>query len=89
MTNTKTIRQSLTARLSGLRDNTTVIENSDFLDFNNIEDGVLTVYAAWSGPAVINCTQTIRTLYEQNFDGQILVIDTDCMAPDFQVKMFG
>ncbi|HRE75986.1 MAG TPA: hypothetical protein PK798_03010 [Flavobacteriales bacterium] len=89
MTNATTILQSLTSRLCGLRDNTKVIENSDLLDFSNIEEGVLTVYATWSGQAVINCTQTIRTLYEQNYKGQIIVIDTDCMTPDFQIEMFG
>ncbi len=89
MTNTTTIRQSLTSRLSGLRDNTIVIENSDLLDFSNIEEGVLTVCATWSGQAVINCTQTIYTLYEQNYKGQIIIIDTDCMTYDFQIKMFG
>jgi hypothetical protein len=89
MTAATTIRQDLTSRLSGLRDNTTIIENSNLLDFTNIEDGVLTIYAAWSGQAVVNCTLTISTLYEQNFSGQIIVIDVDCMTPDFQTKVFG
>ena len=89
MTNTTTILQSLTSQLSGLRDNITVIENSDLLNFTKLEDGVLTVYATWSAQALINCTQIIQTLYEENYNGQILVIDTDCMTPDFQIKTFG
>ena len=89
MTNTTTIRKSLTSRLAGLRDNTNVIESSDLLDFANMENGVLIVYATWSGQAVTNCTETIRTLYEQNYNGQIIVIDTDCMTPDFQIQVFG
>lgn len=54
-----------------------------------MEDGVLTVYATWSGQAVINSIQTIRTLYEQNYNGQIILININCMTPDFQIKMFG
>lgn len=89
MTNATSIRQFLNSSLSGLRDNTKVIENTELLDFNNIKDGVLTVYSTWSGQAIINCAQIVRTLYEQNYNGQIIVIDTDCMTPDFQTKMFG
>ena len=59
------------------------------MDFTKIEDGILTVYASWSGQAIINCTQTLQTLYEENYNGQIIVIDTDCMTPDFQINMFG
>ena len=84
-----TIRQSLASRLSNLRDNTIVIDNSDKLDLKTIQDGVLIVYATWSGPAIVNCTQTIRLLNEKNYSGQIIVIDNDCMTPDFEIKMFG
>lgn len=89
MTNLKTIRQSLISRLSVLRDNTSIIENSDNLDFTNIEDGVLVVYADWSGQAIVNCIQTIRTLYEKNYNGQIFIVDTDCMTPAFQIEILG
>jgi hypothetical protein len=84
-----TILQSLTLRLSSLHDNILVIDNSEKLDIKNIQDGVLIVYAIWSGPAIVNCAQTIRLLNEQNYSGQIIIIDIDCMTPDFQTKMFG
>ena len=87
--NPPTIQQSLISRVSELRDNTTIIENSNLLDFTKIDEGILAVYASWSGQAIINCTQTLRTLYEENYNGQIIFIDTDCMADDFQIKMFG
>jgi hypothetical protein len=89
MTNTITIRQSLTSRLSELQGNITIIDNSNLLDFAHLEVGILAMYATWSGPAIINCTQTIRTLYEQNYTGEILVIDMDCMTPEIQIKLFG
>lgn len=89
MTNKTTIQQSLTSKLSELRENTTVIENSSLLDFAKMKHGVLVFYATWSSQAIINCTQAIQTLYEQNYNGHIIVIDIDCMTPDFQIKTFG
>jgi hypothetical protein len=89
MTNETIIEQSLIKQHSGLLNNTTVIDNPDCLDFTKVEEGVLIVYASWSGRAIINSTQTIRTLYEQNYNGQIIVVDINCMTADFQVKIFG
>jgi len=89
MTNESTMKQSFLARFSKLRDNTTVIDNSELLNFTKVEDGVLIVYASWSGQGIFNCTQTIKTLYELNYNGQIITIDNDCMTPEFQIKMFG
>ena len=89
MTNTTTTQQSLTSQISELQDNTTVIENSNLLDFAHLAVGILAVYATWSGPAIINCTQTIQTLYERNYTGEILLIDMDCMTPEIQIKLFG
>lgn len=89
MTKTSTIQESLAPLLSGLRYNTSIIDNSAILDFTKIENGVLIVYAAWSGQAIINCAETIRTLYKENFAGQIILIDTDCMTPDFQMSVLG
>lgn len=83
------IRQSLANKLPELRENTTVIEHSDLLDFGKTEEGVLIVYAAWSGPAIMNSLATVGLLYEQNYTGQIMVIDTDSMSPDFQINLFG
>ena len=89
MTDTTKLRQSLISQLCEIRKNTEVIETSANLDLTNVENGVLIVYAAWSQQAVNNCVETIQTLYQQNYNVQIIVIDTDCMTADFQIKMLG
>jgi hypothetical protein len=89
MTASNDIRQTSDSQLSGLRDKTTIIENSHLLDIANIEDAILIVYAVWSKQAVINCKKVIRCLYDQNYSSEIIVIDSECMQPDFQIKIFG
>lgn len=89
MTNTPTIHQVLTSRFAELRDNTIVLDNSELLNFHGIADGILIVFASWSGQATINCIRTIQTLCDQNYSGQIIVIDIDCMKANFQLNLFG
>ena len=84
-----TLNQFLTSRFLNLRDNTIIIDNSERLDFRNIQNGVLIVYASWSGQSVISVPRSIQLLYDQNYSGQILVVDNDCMTPDFQIKKLG
>ncbi len=86
MKNSTSLQKCLIPLFSELQNNTTLIENSDHLDFTNIENGVLIVYAVWSGQAQINCKITINFLYERNYKGQILIIDNDCMIPEIQIE---
>ena len=86
---TVTLRQALVAGLSDLNDNTVIIDNSDELGLNKIKDGVLIVSAAWSGQAITNSINAIKILYENDYSGQIIVVDIDCMNPSFQQDLFG
>lgn len=89
LTNLINIQQALIVRISELRKNTSLIQHSDLLNFSSIANGVLIVYASWSEQAIINCTETIIALYKQDYEGEIIVIDIDCMTTDFQFKIFG
>jgi len=89
MTNETTIRQSLTSRLSDLRANTIIIDDSDKLKLNGVENGILIVYATWSELAIANCIQAISTLYKSDYSGKLLVIDIDVMTIDFQIDLLG
>jgi len=84
-----TIRESLISRLSNLRDNTIIIDHLEDLQLHKIERGTLIVYASWSGKAIVNCIQTMRFLYQDNYVEKILIVDTDLMTSDFQVDIFG
>ena len=83
------ILQSFKANFKELKDRIVVINNSDEIKFENVDEGILIVYASWSGAAIVNCTQTLKALDAKNYHGQILVVDIDCMEPEFQINLLG
>jgi hypothetical protein len=84
------ISNILNKHLGSLQSNTIVITNTENLNVGSIGDGVIIVLAVWSGPAHANCIATIKELYNQNYTGQIFVIDNDCMLDnEFQLVTFG
>jgi hypothetical protein len=85
----ETLSESLRSERTGEKDNIIRIDNSSDIDLENIQGGVLIVHATWSGPSIVNTRQTIQALQEQNYKGQIIVVDNDCMLPDFQMNLFG
>ncbi|XZF13197.1 hypothetical protein ACTHGU_15525 [Chitinophagaceae bacterium MMS25-I14] len=82
-------QNSLNVYFSGLRNNTTIINSPEQLDLSNIADGILIVYAIWSGAAMLNCIRAIQLLYEINYAGKIIAIDNDSFTPDEQTKILG
>ncbi len=89
MSEINNICETLKLQLGVLSEKTILIEDSSLLDFTNIEDGILIIFAKWSKQSIINCSKTIRILYERNYAEQIVGIDLDCINLDFQTQTFG
>lgn len=68
---------------------TIIMEKFIDLDFDKIGDGILIVYAAWSGPAIRNYSATIEFLKTVNYNKTIIVVDTDNISPEQQIAAFG
>jgi hypothetical protein len=83
------VKSFLQSNVGEFRDNTSVIDNMYLLNIKNITDAVLLLYAQWSHLAKDNCTETLRTLYKIHYPGEIIIIDVDCMTPEFQISNFG
>jgi hypothetical protein len=71
-----------------VKENTSIMESSDQLRLDTIENGVLAVWVRWS-PGYINCANAINHLYSLDYKGQINIIETDSLSKDFQIKTFG
>jgi hypothetical protein len=41
------------------------------------------------GVAIVSISLSIETLYNNGYDGQIFIIDNDCMSFDFQNSILG
>jgi hypothetical protein len=88
MTNVDSIRKHIQTR-PGISESTTIIDNCDLVNIATVEKGLLIVYAGWSGKAIKNFKETIKTLDEFDYDGSILMVDNDIMSADFQIEIFG
>lgn len=59
------------------------------LDFSKVEDGIMIIYASWSGQAVLNNIATVELLKEIGFNNKLIVIDTDIFSPEQYISTFG
>lgn len=84
-----TIRKTLISEFHELENNTIIIENPNDLNLEIVKNGILIVFASWSGTAITNCILTIKLLYEKRFRGHIMIIDIDSLSPDFQIDKLG
>jgi hypothetical protein len=89
MTKKNNIIEQLKSKQIKLQSNTVILDNSDSLQIDEIENGIIIVYASWSGPALSNCTETMQMLYDNNYKGVIILIDTDVISAEIQEKVFG
>src|SRR4051812_25481960 len=89
MLDKKSIREFLISKLSTLRSNTSVFENSDSLILKEVQEGIILIYSSWSESGITNCIRTIQLLYEKNYSGRIIILDNDCLSPELQIKIFG
>jgi hypothetical protein len=80
---------SLEALFPTLPVNTMTLNDADNLKLHEITDGIIIVFAAWSGPAISICKHSVQQLCDQNYAGLLIIIDIDCMEPDFQTTIFG
>lgn len=76
-------------RIKIIQDYTTVVVNSDKLDIKSLIDGILIVYAGWSGQAIINLSIAVKLIHNARYKGQVIIIDIDCMSPEFQISTLG
>ena len=90
MPTNESLKNQLQARLIDIRENTIIIDQIDLFHLADIKDGIVTVWAGWSGPAIVNCMQTIRYLYSLNYPGEIYIVDNDDFnAPEKNYNLFG
>lgn len=71
-----------------ISDNILIFEHVDQLSIDKIADGVLIIWVTWS-PGFQNCVNAIKLLQENNYCGQIIIVDNDSLTTDFQKKTFG
>jgi hypothetical protein len=84
------IKQQIQTRLGRILGNTIIVNDIALFDIREINDGVLTVWPEWSPQGFINCILTIQYLYDQNYQGNIYVLDiNDIITAENQIQLFG
>ena len=84
------IKQQIQTRLGRILENTIIVNDIALFDIQEINDGVLTVWPEWSPQGFINCILTIQYLYDQNYQGNIYVLDIDgIITAEKQIQLFG
>jgi len=67
-----------------------VLQSFDQVHLPDMRRGIIFVFAAWSGPAVIGLqrfTKVIELLDTRSLD--LVVLDTDCLTEDSAPQLFG
>ena len=67
-----------------------VLQSFDEIHLPDMRRGIVFVFAAWSGPAVIGLqrfTKVIQSLDIRSLD--LVVLDTDCLNEDSAAQLFG
>lgn len=67
-----------------------VLQNFDEVQLSDVRRGIIFVFAAWSGPAVMGLqrfTKVIQPLDTRSLD--LVVLDTDCLTEDSVAQLFG
>jgi hypothetical protein len=84
------LKNQITARLGEIRGNTIIVDQIDSFHLTDIKEGIVTVWANWSGPAIFNCIQAIKYLYSLDYPGTIYIVDNDDFnAPEKNFNLFG
>jgi len=67
-----------------------VLQSFDEVHLPDMRRGIIFVFAAWSGPAVLGLqrfTRVISSLDTRSID--LVVLDTDCLTEDSATQLFG
>ena len=67
-----------------------VLQSFDEVHLPQMRRGIVFVFAAWSGPAVMGLqrfTKVIKSLDTRSLD--LVVLDTDCLTEDSATQLFG
>ncbi len=67
-----------------------VLQSFDEVHLPDVRRGIIFVFAAWSGPAVMGFqrfTKVIQSLDTRSLD--LVVLDTDCLTEDSAAQLFG
>ena len=67
-----------------------VLQSVDGIEPANMRRGIIFVFAAWSGPAIMGFkrfTRVIQSLDTGDFD--LVVLDIDCLTADLAAELFG
>lgn len=78
--------EPLLQELPNINSNVVIVDKQNLLNIAEVEKGVLIVYASWSGPSIASFSATMKFLNDYRYNGQIIVVDNDCMSPDFQIE---
>jgi hypothetical protein len=90
MSTNESLKNQVQARLVEIRENTIIVDQIDLFHLADITEGIVTVWASWSGPALVNCIQTIKYLYSLNYPGKIYIVDNDDFnSPEKNDDFFG
>ena len=83
-------KKQIADRLHEVRYNTIIVDQIDSFHLSAIKEGVVIVWANWSGPAMVNCIQTIIYLYSLDYSGKIYIVDNDDFnTPQKNYNLFG
>jgi len=77
MSTNESFNNQLQPRLKEIRVNTIFVDQIDLFRLAEIKEGVVIVWANWSGPAIANCIATIHYLDSLNYSGKIYIVDND------------
>jgi hypothetical protein len=84
------LKDQIETRLADVRENTIIVDQIDLFHLADIKEGIVTVWANWSGPAMVNCIQLVKYLYSLNYSGKIYIVDNDDFnAPEKNYNLFG
>lgn len=65
-----------------------VVDIND-LAIEKIDDGLILIYATWSGTAIANFTSTLDLLNREGFQPTLFICDTDNITTDGSISTFG
>jgi hypothetical protein len=83
------IRTWLKTNFPLLQDYVQVMDNPNQLVVHERIHAIIVVHAMWSGPSIVTTLKTIEELIGEKHEGEILVIDIDCLSTAFQLETFG
>jgi hypothetical protein len=82
-------KEHIQTRLGRYLEKTIIVNDIDLFDIKQINEGVLTVWPGWSPNGFINCMRTIQYLHDQNYQGNIYIIDIDDIITAESQNLFG